>query len=203
MRDSMTPDPGSGTRKTVIFLLGGGMLLMAAAGIILYLRSADSPSPPSTKPTKEVPLAVKPLIAVPQHGPLLAATDPEAETDAPPDTAAEVQDREKTKKKGVVAATGKIDAKAVNIYINNHFGQVKACYERRLKINSLLEGKLDLNIGISTSGKVSTVTVNNDTVRDAEMLSCVKTVIRGWEFSKPEGGRVVIAKTFNFKKKDR
>ena len=37
----------------------------------------------------------------------------------------------------------------------------------------------------------------------AEMLACVKTTIRAWEFPKPEGGKVIIAKTFNFKKKDR
>ena len=196
MSDSMTPDPGSGTHKTIIFLLGGGTLLMAAAGIILYLRSADSPPPPPRP--EEAQVAVKPLITAPQQGPLLTAQD--TETEPSQDTATDTETAEKPKKKSYVAATGKIDAKAANSYINNHFGQVKACYERRLKINSLLEGKLDLNIGISTSGKVSAVTVNSDTVRDAEMLSCVKSVIRGWEFPKPEGGRVIIAKTFNFKK---
>ena len=89
-------------------------------------------------------------------------------------------------------------------YLHNvhvRFGQVRACYERRLKVDSTLEGTLDLNISIASSGKVTAVTVNRNTVRDAEMLSCVRRTIRGWDFPKPEWGRVVIAKTFRFKKK--
>ena len=202
MRDSMAPDPGSGSHKTMIFLLVGGTALMIAAGVVLFLRNAEPKSTP-LPPTEEPSLAIKPLVTAPHRGPVLGETATDSDTAAHQDTISDDNAPAPSKKKEFVAAVGKIDSKVVNVYINNHFGQVKACYERRLKVDSFLEGKLDLNIGISTSGKVSTVTVNSDTVRDAQMLSCVKTVIRGWEFPKPEGGRVVIAKTFNFKKKDR
>lgn len=200
MNDSLMPDRGPGGNKTVLFLLAGGTILMAAAGLVIYLRRTPPPPPP--KPEVEAPAAVKTLVVPTRPKPLLVENDTAKQSDTDSDSGD--TDDKKTKKKRVGdAATGTIDTKAVNSYINQNFSQVKACYERRLKVNSFLEGKLDLNIVVSTSGKVAAVTVNSDSVRDAEMLSCVKTTIRAWEFPKPEGGRVVIAKTFNFKKKDR
>ena len=198
MTDSLMPDRGPGGNKTVLFLLIGGTLLMAAAGIVIYLRRTPAPRP--TVPEPEAPAAVKTLVVPTRPRPLIAETDT---TPAESDTGAADTEDKKTVKKRAVGPTGTIDTKAVNSYINAHFSQVKACYERRLKTNSFLEGKLDLNIVISTTGKVAAVTVNSDSVRDAEMLACVKTTIRSWELPKPDGGRVVIAKTFNFKKKDR
>jgi outer membrane biosynthesis protein TonB len=197
MNDSLIPDRGPGGNKTVLFLLAGGTILMAAAGLVIYLRSTPPP-PPEPKP--ETPAAVKTLVVPTHPKPLIAEVD----TAAPDtDTGKEDTETKKDVKKRAGGPTGTIDTKAVNSYIKTNFSQVKACYERRLKTNSLLEGKLDLNIVISTSGKVAAVTVNSDSVRDAEMLACVKTTIRAWEFPKPEGGKVIIAKTFNFKKKDR
>jgi hypothetical protein len=96
---------------------------------------------------------------------------------------------------------GTIDVKAVDRYINTRFGQVRQCYERRLKINPLLEGKVDLKIGINTKGKASSISVNKDTVRDPQMITCIKGVIRSWQLPKPEGGKVIVAKQFKFKKK--
>ena len=201
MNESTIPPPGGGSHKTMIFLLAGGALLMAAAGIVLFLRSADEPpSEPSPNPEEAVEVAVKPLVSPQRPSSHLFSAD----TAPAVDTAATQEDTGDEKpRRRIQQAAGTVDAQAVNTYINQRFGQVKACYERRLKVNPFLEGKLDLNIGISPSGKVSAVTVNSDSVRDAEMLSCVKTTIRGWELPKPQGGRVVIAKTFNFKKKDR
>lgn len=117
-------------------------------------------------------------------------------------TAEEEKPRPKHSSGDALEKMGKIDARAVNSFINSRFQQVRTCYEMRLKKNPLLEGNLDLNIGISTRGKVTSIGVNKDTLGDREVLSCVKKRIRSWTFPKPEGGRVVIAKSFKFKKKD-
>ena len=68
-------------------------------------------------------------------------------------------------------------------------------------MNTLLEGKVDVNININERGRVNWITVNRDTVKDGEMLDCVKKTVRSWQFPEPEGGSVVVAKTFTFKKK--
>ena len=198
MKDSLIPDKGPGGNKTVLLLLVGGTVLMAAAGLVIYLRTG-TPAPPPPEPEPEAPVAVRTLVTPDRPQNLLVTPDTEKSTDTGADTAEDTE--KKPRKRHGEGPMGTIDSKAVNSYINSHFSQVKACYERRLKVNSFLEGKLDLNIAISPSGKVAAVTVNSDSVRDAEMLSCVRTTIRSWEFPKPQGGRVVIAKTFNFKKK--
>ncbi len=195
------PEPGKsfGKNPFVVLLIAGGLALIAAAAV-LFFRGAPPPQSPSPE-SDDKPMAVKALVAPPPSpSESLGTADSEKEqetaaTNTPPS-------KEDTKKTAAESFGGTIDAKAVSAYIDGHFDQVRACYERRLKINALLEGRLDLNIVISTSGKVAAIGVNSDTVRDAEMLSCVKKTIRTWELPKPEGGRVVIGKTFSFKKKE-
>jgi LPXTG-motif cell wall-anchored protein len=201
MSDSLMPPSRTGGSKTVFFLIIGGAALMAAAGFLIFRGSAN-PLPEAPPKSEDQPIAVKTLVA-PSPPPSSADSPSKIETDLEKDTSAtEPSGPKETQKGGAESFSGTIDTKEVNAYVNDHFGQVRACYERRLKINSLLEGRLDLNIVVSTSGKVSAIGVNSDTVRDAEMLSCVKKTIRTWEFPKPEGGRVVIGKTFSFKKKE-
>jgi hypothetical protein len=197
-RPSIPAKPKS--NKSVIVLLVGGLVILAVAGVLLYSRmnpkSNPEPEPPKEPPKIDVPA---PLVVAQKQPPI------EAKTDAGPAVATEEEDTDAKKphkpKGGSVEKMGKIDSKAVNKYINARFGQVRTCYERRLKINPLLAGKVDLNIGIGLSGKAKSISVTKDTVGDQQMISCVKGVIRSWSFPKPEGGKVIIAKQFTFKKK--
>ncbi|HUT79247.1 MAG TPA: AgmX/PglI C-terminal domain-containing protein, partial [Polyangia bacterium] len=97
---------------------------------------------------------------------------------------------------------GTIDAAETNKFINAHFSQVRSCYERRLKNNPLLEGNLDLKIRLTPKGRVGSIAVNSDTVRDGEMLDCVMRTIRGWQFPAPVDGWVLFDKSFKFQKKN-
>jgi hypothetical protein len=201
MDNEQSPAGSPRSNKGVVVLLVGGVLILAAAGVVYFARGSAAPEPEPEPPVVEEVIApAAPLVAVRESKPI-AARDQDAgsavetEQNTPPPA------KSKGGGGGGGEKMGKIDAKAVNKFINSNFGQVKACYERRLRTNSLLEGKVDLNIGVNTRGRVTSVVVNRDTVRDAEMLGCVKRVVRGWKFPKPEGGRVVIGKTFNFKKK--
>ena len=201
MRDSLMPTRRSGGNKTVIFLLIGGTVIMLVALVVVLVQRSEKPAPkPEEQPEKEEEVVPSPsLVAVKPARPLHAV--PEVATEAPTEEPDKKTGKKRRGRHGRLS--GEIDTKEVNSFINANFSQVKACYERRLKINSFLEGKLDLNIGILESGKVNLVSVNRDTVKDEQMLSCVKSTIRSWVFPKPENGRVVIAKTFNFKKKDK
>jgi hypothetical protein len=199
MADSRPPSQRKSNKATV-GLLVAGVLILAVAVVIFYFRSEPEPEPEPEKPEVEEKVDVPaPLVMAQKQSPI------EAEDDAGPQvlTAEEDTDEKKSKPRGGGGSDkmGKIDGKAVNRYINTRFSQVRTCYERRLKINPLLEGKVDLNITINTKGKASSISVNKDTVRDPQMMSCIKGVIRGWQFPKPEGGKVVIAKQFTFKKK--
>lgn len=195
------PRPTSPTRpksnRGIVLLLIGGVAILAVAGVVLYKRSQPEPVPEQPEVEQKVDVPA-PLVMGQKQAPIEVEDAGPAVATAEGDT-----DDKKPRPKGGGAAEkpGKIDGKAVNRYINTRFGQVRTCYERRLKINPLLEGKVDLNIGINTKGKASSISVTKDTVHDPQMINCVKGVIRGWEFPKPEGGKVVIAKQFTFKKK--
>lgn len=187
-----TSQPGKNTNKIVLVLLLAGLGVFIAAGVVVMLRRESKP-PPLPPPPVPVDIAPPLVIAEPSRPPL-QTRDGGVLTAEKPDIKANRGSR-----RGI-ERLGTIDTQQVNSFLNARFSQVKACYERRLKMNAYLEGKLDLNITIGTSGRVAGIEVNGDTVRDSEMLDCVKHTIAGWQFPKPEGGRVVIAKTFNFKK---
>jgi hypothetical protein len=190
MRFSEPPTTPSGSNKAVIILLIAGMLVLAAAGAVLYMRR--SAPPPKARPVPEALVAPAPLVIATPVKPLYRVAD-----------AGPAEKKPKKRRARRPERIGTIDTTAVNKFMNGRFEQVRNCYERRLKSNSFLEGKLDLNIEISLTGKVTNIGVNRDTVKDREMLKCVKQTIRKWPFPQPQGGPVVIAKTFNFKKKNR
>ncbi len=198
MRDTSPPPNRPGINKSIVLLLGGGVIFLIAAGVILYTRRATPPKPPPEPPKIAKKINVPAPLVVSQPTRPLLHKEPDAGPKEPAPTGKDVKKRRGGKRREKV---GSIDTKQVNRYMNSHFSEVKACYERRLKVNSFLEGKLDLNINVASTGKVTGISVNKDTVRDQEMLACVKRTIRRWQFPKPNGGRVIIGKTFNFKKK--
>jgi len=201
MSDSKPAGSSQSGSKATILLLVAGVVVFLAAAAVWYVRNAEPAAPKEEPPAVSRPAAeIAPLVISEKPRPLA-----EARSDA--GVGAEQDDGEPLKKRtrrpgdGPPEKAGFIEPRVVNTFINSRFGEVRSCYETRLKNNSLLEGSLDMNIDIASSGRVTGVSVNNDTVRDAEMLECVKRRIRSWTFPKPEGGRVVIAKSFKFQKK--
>jgi outer membrane biosynthesis protein TonB len=199
MAESIPPGTEVGTKKVIVALLIGGTLILIAAGVVLYLRQSGQPTK-QVEPTKQTEVAGAPA-------PLVAPVDRRLlsrHKDAGVNVAMEAKKANQPKtgrRSGAPGPLGTINTKEVERFMNARFGQVKACYERRLKNNPLLEGKLDLQIGISSRGRVTSINVAENTLRDSEMVGCIKRTIRNWKFPKPDGGRVVVAKTFNFKKK--
>jgi hypothetical protein len=191
---SSAPPAHRGGNKTVLLLLVAGIAILAIAGLVLLTRKPDAPAPAAAPADDTIYAASQPLVTTPAR-PILQR---------PPDAGTAPQKLEPEKKiahGGGDEKLGTVDAAAVNKMIGERFGEVRACYERRLKMNPLLQGDLDLAISISTAGKVTGIGVNSDSIRDAEMLDCVRRAIRRWTFPKPEGGRAVIAKNFKFKPK--
>ena len=195
----MADNQGSGGSKGIILLLAGGVIVLIIAGVIFFMqRSAPAErkeAPPVIEEPIEIPAPlvisdnIKPIEQISQDaGATVVTEDPQTPT--------------VTRPRGHASEPmGKIDTRQIKVFINSRFSQVRACYERRLKLNPMLEGTLDLRIAISSAGKVTGIGVNKDTVGDSTMTSCVKNTIRKWKFPAPEGGRAVFDKPFKFKKK--
>ena len=73
--------------------------------------------------------------------------------------------------------------------------QVQNCYERGLKGNNLLQGSMQVELTIGTSGSVRAVSVRGS-LKDRQVYSCVKRVAKTWKFPPPTGGCVRIAAPF-------
>lgn len=93
---------------------------------------------------------------------------------------------------------GKIDQGAVAGIFRSQQSGLQSCYERGLKKNPSLKGKVQLMITIKADGKVGRVGVGSDTLRDSGVTTCMTSRVKTWVFPKPDGGQVTVAKTFVF-----
>lgn len=77
-------------------------------------------------------------------------------------------------------------------------GAVKACYEKALKRNPNLSGKVVVHWTITAAGTVSGVDIETDTVGDSEVTGCIKSMISRWRFPAPANGAVDVSFPFVF-----
>ena len=64
------------------------------------------------------------------------------------------------------------------------------CYERALKRNPGLSGKISVRIEINTVGRVTTVGIESDSIGDPTVTACVKATMKRLRFPPPEGGDI-------------
>jgi len=96
------------------------------------------------------------------------------------------------------AVDGELDPNMVAKEVRTRLGAIKACYERALKRNPNLSGKVVIHWTITQAGTVSGVDVEQDTLGDAEVASCIKSLIARWRFPAPSGGSVDVSFPFVF-----
>ncbi len=96
------------------------------------------------------------------------------------------------------AVDGELNPAMVAKEVRSRLGAVKACYERALKRNPNLSGKIVIHWTITQAGTVSGVDVETDTLGDAEVASCIKLLVSHWRFPAPAGGSVEVSFPFVF-----
>src|SRR5579871_786440 len=96
------------------------------------------------------------------------------------------------------AVDGELDPAMVAKEVRTRLGAIKACYERALKRNPNLSGKVVIHWTITQAGTVSGVDVEQDTLGDAEVASCIKSLVARWRFPAPSGGSVEVSFPFVF-----
>ncbi|HFE45067.1 MAG TPA: AgmX/PglI C-terminal domain-containing protein [Nannocystis exedens] len=85
-------------------------------------------------------------------------------------------------KAGDADVLGDVDKRAVQATIRRRMGALQNCYNRALRTNPGLSGKVTYTISISVMGTVTSVHIDADTVRDPSVASCTTTKIKGWRF---------------------
>jgi hypothetical protein len=93
---------------------------------------------------------------------------------------------------------GELDPGLVSKEVKRRIGAIKSCYERALKRNPTLSGKIVLYWTITEAGTIASVDVEQDTLNDAEVTNCIKALVKGWRFPRPAGGSVDVSFPFVF-----
>jgi len=90
-----------------------------------------------------------------------------------------------------VDVAGAEGADAIRSVLRSKSGQVKYCYEQRLKENPNLSGRIAVDVSI-TGGRVASAIIAENTTGDTELESCVTRKIRSWRFPADAEGDVYL-----------
>ena len=96
------------------------------------------------------------------------------------------------------AVDGQLDPSIVAKEVRGRMAAIKGCYERSLKRNPSLSGKIVVRWTITAAGTVQGVEIDSDTIGDTEIVSCMKGLIARWRFAAPSGGSVEVSFPFLF-----
>ncbi len=96
---------------------------------------------------------------------------------------------------------GSIKTAELQKVFGKYSAQAQKCYERALKKDPNLAGRLFLSITISTDGSVASVDAQPDTLRSDEVNQCLEQLAEGWSFPKPTGGAAKVRKPYSFSPK--
>lgn len=91
-----------------------------------------------------------------------------------------------------------VDKDAVSRFVRSRQKSIQSCYEKQLKLNPALKGKLSVRITITTSGKVSDTEIDEDTLHSDEVISCIKGVLRFWKFPFTPESDTAVQFSWNF-----
>jgi hypothetical protein len=97
----------------------------------------------------------------------------------------------------VTGGSGVLSPDAVRSTVGRAIGGIKACYERALRRNPTLGGRVTINFTIGGGGRVVSASAANDTLGTA-VSGCIVTRFRSLRFPPPEGGNVTFSYPFFF-----
>lgn len=92
---------------------------------------------------------------------------------------------------------GEIDASRVASLIRGQLGGIRSCYERSLRNNPTLSGRIDVRFTIGESGRATSVSPSGMSAAP-EVGTCIANAIRRIAFPRPTGGAVEFSFPFTF-----
>ena len=96
------------------------------------------------------------------------------------------------------AVDGQLDPGIIAKEVRARMGAIRACYERSLKRNPGLGGKIVLHWTITAAGTVTGVDTSSDSMGDPEVVTCIKNLVARWRFPAPQGGPAEVEFPFVF-----
>ncbi|MFT3710107.1 MAG: AgmX/PglI C-terminal domain-containing protein [Archangium sp.] len=91
-----------------------------------------------------------------------------------------------------------VDREKLAAYVRSRKGAIQQCYEKELKRNPSLKGKVVVRFNITPAGRTSDIDIEENTLGNEAVASCIKTTIRGWVFPFKPDSEVPVAYPFVF-----
>ncbi|TNF29644.1 MAG: TonB family protein [Deltaproteobacteria bacterium] len=92
--------------------------------------------------------------------------------------------------------TGQIDKASVARVFSRRKGAIKYCYEKSLKVNPNLRGKVTIRFTIGPAGRITDIDVSENSTGDTAIAQCIVGKVKGWKFEPPSGGSVTFSYPF-------
>jgi TonB family protein len=93
---------------------------------------------------------------------------------------------------------GALDSSAIARVVRRGQKAVQLCYERELKRDPGLSGKIEIEIEIGEDGRVSSATVASNRLGSDAVGDCIVGRVRRWRFPQPDNGSVFVTLPFIF-----
>ncbi len=94
--------------------------------------------------------------------------------------------------------TGRMSPDQIAAAVRRRIKAVKSCYERELKKDPTLKGKIVIQFTIGEVGRVISSRIASSTMKSSAVGNCILARLRRWRFPKPEGGSVTVSYPFVF-----
>jgi hypothetical protein len=179
---STTPPPpkhgGSGP------LIVAALVMLLLMGGLIYWKTSQNNSPPppapsvattATTPVFDEPPPPPPPPEEPKDAGAEAKPSKRVASTAPGGCAGECKGEVPANMRAMLAAKG---------------GQARGCYERALRQNNMLQGRLRVSLRIAPNGSVCSANVTSNELGDPGVASCVLQMFRSSTFPSPQGGCV-------------
>lgn len=186
--------PSGGGGKGLIGL--GAALLLLGGGLVFWKTQQKGETPEEiTKTTPITPQAEPsaPALAEPPPPPPPEEEVAPEKTDvsAPKTGGAKVPS-------GCSGSCAGTETAALLSALSAKAGQARTCYNRALRVNSSLEGKIRMSVRVGPTGNACSATVAEDSLHDPGVSSCVAQMFRSSSYPSPKGGCVDVSIPINF-----
>jgi hypothetical protein len=88
---------------------------------------------------------------------------------------------------------GRLAPEVIRGVVRAAYDGFRQCYEAGLKRDSTLRGHVTVRFVIGRDGKASNVSIGEATLRDCDVINCVRAKFRQLRFPAPDGGIVTVS----------
>jgi len=99
---------------------------------------------------------------------------------------------ETTKPAPRASGKGSLDKEIIRAEISTHHPEATSCYQPEMDKNQKLSGRLMVQFTIGASGDVIASVLQQSTLNNKTVESCIVGIVRCWKFPPPAGGGIVI-----------